>query len=196
MHQALNKHGVDSFSFDVIASCPKDDISHLEEYYIKWYNALAPHGYNLISGDGASPITKARMSLASRRLTGTKPYTRRSTDADGLPKYIYLKRKNDKLIGFMVSVPGHKERVIASMRCTMDQKLQMAKDHVLNIQNGCDLGVICRMRRTAENDGLPTGMCISTRWKTARYIVRLCGFPRKSFLTQGEAQTYLTSITL
>jgi hypothetical protein len=48
---ALQKHGKDAFSIDVIATYKTlEDLNAAEEYYIEFYNCLAPNGYNLHTG--------------------------------------------------------------------------------------------------------------------------------------------------
>ncbi len=51
LKHAIQKYGKDSFSIEVIAEYRAlEDLNDAEEYFIDWYNCLAPNGYNLNSG--------------------------------------------------------------------------------------------------------------------------------------------------
>lgn len=49
-HRMLRHYGFDNFTFEVIHECSKAELNSLEEYYIKKYNTLYPHGYNKTRG--------------------------------------------------------------------------------------------------------------------------------------------------
>lgn len=66
-HNAINKHGKDSFEIEELAKAStQDELDKLEDFYIKSNNTLHPHGYNLKTGgsNGAvySDISKEKMS--------------------------------------------------------------------------------------------------------------------------------------
>ena len=48
--KAFNKHGEESFKFEVIIICFDKDVFKFEEEYIKKYNTLSPNGYNVAEG--------------------------------------------------------------------------------------------------------------------------------------------------
>jgi group I intron endonuclease len=48
--KAFNKHGEESFKFEVIIICFDEDVFKFEEEYIKKYNTLSPNGYNVAEG--------------------------------------------------------------------------------------------------------------------------------------------------
>jgi group I intron endonuclease len=47
---AFNKHGIESFKFQIICICFDEDCNIYEEQYIKKFNTLVPNGYNLQAG--------------------------------------------------------------------------------------------------------------------------------------------------
>jgi group I intron endonuclease len=67
---AIMKHGINSFTFEVLEECSKDLLNEREIYFIAEKKTLAPLGYNLTSGGGApteiSKETKEKMSSASK----------------------------------------------------------------------------------------------------------------------------------
>jgi group I intron endonuclease len=50
-HKALRKYGVENFEWSVLCECDnKEELNKKEECYIKEYNSVVPHGYNLTYG--------------------------------------------------------------------------------------------------------------------------------------------------
>ncbi len=47
---AIRKHGIDSFEFEVITECPDEECNELEVKYISDLNTLSPNGYNAHPG--------------------------------------------------------------------------------------------------------------------------------------------------
>jgi len=45
--KAIKKYGKDNFSFEIIEECSIEELNKLEEYYIRSYNSVVPHGYNI-----------------------------------------------------------------------------------------------------------------------------------------------------
>lgn len=51
IHQAIRKYGIENFNITVLEENISDeDIDEKEKYYIKYYNTIAPNGYNLTEG--------------------------------------------------------------------------------------------------------------------------------------------------
>jgi group I intron endonuclease len=67
---AIMKHGINSFTFEVLEECSKDLLNEREVYFIAEKKTLSPLGYNLTSGGSAptetSKETKEKMSAASK----------------------------------------------------------------------------------------------------------------------------------
>lgn len=50
VHKAILKYGIDNFSFTVLIECPIEKLDFFECYYIRYFDSLAPNGYNLCGG--------------------------------------------------------------------------------------------------------------------------------------------------
>lgn len=49
----LQKNNLDMFEYGIICNCDNiDELNEMEKYYIKFYNSMAPNGYNLCYGGG------------------------------------------------------------------------------------------------------------------------------------------------
>ena len=71
---AINKHGLDAFSRHILEICPtREKLGEAEDRWIKFYNSLAPNGYNLRAGGlhnngaGVSEETRQRMRESAIR---------------------------------------------------------------------------------------------------------------------------------
>lgn len=53
IHRAIEKYGKQNFSFEIIGWF--EDYNEQEKYYIKYYNTLAPNGYNIQPGGEEPP---------------------------------------------------------------------------------------------------------------------------------------------
>ena len=55
IHHAIQKYGINNFTFEVIEECNPKDLNEKEIYWIKHFNSYSGEGYNLTQGgDGAS----------------------------------------------------------------------------------------------------------------------------------------------
>jgi len=50
LNNAIRLHGKDAFQVELLFTCPKEELDHYEEKYIKEHNTLYPNGYNLTIG--------------------------------------------------------------------------------------------------------------------------------------------------
>ena len=68
LQRAIQKYGIENFTFEVLEECSKDLCCDREIYWIKYYNTLYPNGYNYTtggenkSGFSFSDISKQKMS--------------------------------------------------------------------------------------------------------------------------------------
>lgn len=74
LQNAYNKHGVENFSFQLIESCPIEELDEREKYYVDLHRALVD-GYNLKSGGHKNFIfseeTKRKISESNKGRTVT-----------------------------------------------------------------------------------------------------------------------------
>lgn len=72
---ALNKYGVEAFSFVVLEICAPEELNERETHHIKEQGTLYPLGYNLTwGGEGVMPSDETREVLsAARKLVWADP---------------------------------------------------------------------------------------------------------------------------
>lgn len=80
LHNAIAKHGIEAFEFEVIAGTRSEDVGDLEKYYIRWYQTLAPLGYNLREGGEGGAHSEAT-KLAMRKPKRVTEEQRRASAA-------------------------------------------------------------------------------------------------------------------
>lgn len=77
MYNAFRKYGRDNFTIETLCSALDPSyLNELEQFFIKYFNTLSPHGYNLTSG-GDSAFTRSEESREKQRMamTGRTPST-------------------------------------------------------------------------------------------------------------------------
>ena len=71
LKNAINKYGWNQMKREIVEeNIPEDQLNDREKYWIKTYNTITPHGYNLTDGgDGGllSDITKVRIGESSQK---------------------------------------------------------------------------------------------------------------------------------
>ena len=55
LYRALRKYGIDNFQFSIVEECEPDDLIEKEIYWIQYYEAFGPKGYNQTPGGDGSP---------------------------------------------------------------------------------------------------------------------------------------------
>lgn len=56
LHKAMQKYGLENFSFFVVQECSVEELNELEKKFIKIYNSIVPNGYNItLGGYNAAP---------------------------------------------------------------------------------------------------------------------------------------------
>lgn len=64
VHKALQKYGVDNFSFSIVELCEIVELDEKEKYWIHYYNSLIPKGYNMVDGgSNGAGLAKSRKVL-------------------------------------------------------------------------------------------------------------------------------------
>ena len=69
IHKAIQKHGKENFSLELLATCTdRDQLNDAEIYFVDYFQSLSPSGYNLETGGNAqkevSKETKIKQSIA------------------------------------------------------------------------------------------------------------------------------------
>ena len=154
--KSIRKYGYKNFKVKTILICDLEKLNYFEIKYIRQYNTLIPNGLNMVNGGGVhsgkgnpnygkktseEAKEKMREKLVGRKLSDSVKQNMRKAAENkvqprrvytDLPEYIYH-ISNSKLEGY--EVRNHsikKNRKFASMRLSMNEKLNLAIDY-LNI---------------------------------------------------------------
>lgn len=103
LNNALRKYGPNVFEVYTICDCHLDEMSELEEKYIKEYGTLTPNGYNLQDGKVSEESLRYRNGKKESKEKMTyRPATSRTQDEDGndLPEYIHIIREDGITVGY------------------------------------------------------------------------------------------------
>lgn len=74
LRDAVNKHGINNFKFELIIICFDEDASYYECEYIQQFNTIVPNGYNITKGGegggfvGKKHSDKTKQLLRSRTI--------------------------------------------------------------------------------------------------------------------------------
>jgi group I intron endonuclease len=69
IHKAIDKYGIDNFTFEIVEKCDKKDLNRLERHWIKTLDCIAPKGYNMTTGGDFfkhSDAARQNMSKANK----------------------------------------------------------------------------------------------------------------------------------
>lgn len=152
----IRKYGYHNFKVKTILICDVSKLNYFEIKYIRQYNTLIPNGLNMVNGGGVhsgkgnpnygkktseEAKQKMREKLIGRKLPDSvKENMRKAAENKlqprrkhtNLPKYIYH-IINSKLEGYEIRhYPNKPNRKFASMKLTMEEKLELAINY-LNI---------------------------------------------------------------
>ncbi len=157
LNNAIRKYGHNNFDLEVICDCDLDDIDNNEMLYIKQYNSLVPNGYNLKTGGAKGKdseetrLKKKQMRIGKKHSDNVKANIgkgqlgnrrnkkpRKYPEDNDLPKYISIRRKNNKpftynIIGFPI---GENEKKYISKSFSISKygsketTLQIAKEYL------------------------------------------------------------------
>lgn len=59
LHRAMNKHGLENFSFEIIEQIDNTELNIRQQYWIQYYNSVIPNGYNItLGGDGTKGYSR------------------------------------------------------------------------------------------------------------------------------------------
>lgn len=96
LHKAIHKYGEENFDLEEICGTKnKEFIGELEDYFIQFYNTLAPNGYNLkrggFNGD-MSEVTKKKMSQSHIKRWQGMTEEQRTSATKAIKEYVEEKK--------------------------------------------------------------------------------------------------------
>jgi len=137
LDNALRKYSHEKFKVELLEECKISLLDERENFYIETLNTMVPNGYNLISGK-----TNSRQSLETKELRrqsmmgknkgkSLPKMKRKRKEDENLPKYIRSYHDKTGKTGYRVSHhPDFKERLFASKKITMEEKLCLALKYI------------------------------------------------------------------
>lgn len=153
LNSAIKKYGANNFRRRVLVRTKTWCLDFYEELCIKIYGTLAPGGYNLQKGGKTmdhTPETCRRRSESMKKMLKDpekkkiwskaklgvrqkKRRARRKKEDNDLPKYI-VHYKSGKYEGYEVNChPKCKSKKFTKSKFTMEERLEMAKDHLRSL---------------------------------------------------------------
>lgn len=102
------KYGIENFKFQLICICFDEDCDNYEIEYIKKYNTLAPHGYNLTEGGKSAKHSEETRKLMSEKIKlAATPEWR---------KQISERQKGEKHFGYGKHLPDAQKEKMSEKR--------------------------------------------------------------------------------
>lgn len=136
-YNSIRKNGIDSFDISLLKKCKLEELDNHEKYYIKEYNTIYPHGYNIEKGGRYNKdiheITKEKMSEALRFKyiknkddIGKIKKIMEELNIPHLPKGIqYSHDSVENVEGFCVIYKNNK-KLFSSINRPLKEKLELA----------------------------------------------------------------------
>lgn len=217
LYNAMNKYGSNSFTIKTLHVCDEKHLNYFEAKYIRQYNTLTPHGYNLKAGGSSARWTddvKLKMSATKKGVPKPIGYStlmrniKRSNKVENLtlPEYLYHYKDASKGVeGYRVlNHPVLPNKVFVDRTLSMDNKLCLAKEYLKTASTYRDEDRITHKRLSNETLDLPKYVYFRKSKFDARcgYIVKYPNAPCKVFCSakdnlyekRNKAIEYLNSI--
>ena len=97
IHNALGKYGLDNFAWEILETfTSKLEMIEAEEFYIAYFQTLAPNGYNLTKGgEGNSPNLETRKKISNTLKTSSFFVGKKGKDHPNFGKIVSEKEKEN-----------------------------------------------------------------------------------------------------
>lgn len=66
LHKAMNKYGLENFSFEVIEQIDNSQLNTKQQYWIQYYDSMIPNGYNMTEGGEGTQGYSRQQSIEER----------------------------------------------------------------------------------------------------------------------------------
>ena len=140
LNNAIRKYGVSDFVVELIECCEIEEANDKEIHYIKHYNSLFPHGYNLKNGGSVfthSDESKKRVSTGVKSYFKDKKFERFSNITkidDDIDQYIKPLNRNKEQYGWYVYIE-QKKADFGGIHISLDKSKEDAKEFIIYIKN-------------------------------------------------------------
>ena len=131
VHNAIQKYGVDNFTFEVIA----EDTVDKEDMYIQEHNTMAPNGYNLVAGGGLPP-TKQGWTPSAETLAKRSASLKGREFTDEWRKNLSLAKQGANNPRYGIKEPCTEERRLAILRGKNAPNYDTYKKAIALMDNG------------------------------------------------------------
>jgi group I intron endonuclease len=140
LNNAIRKYGVADFVVDLIEYCEIVEANEKEIYYIKHYNSLFPHGFNLKNGGSVfthSDESKKRVSNGVKSYFKDKKFERfkdiKQID-DDIEQYIKPLTRNNEQYGWYVYIE-RKKADFGGVHTSLAESKENAKEFIIYLKN-------------------------------------------------------------
>ena len=120
LYQAMRKHGIENFKFEVLCNCLKPEyLDEMERHFIAELNSFN-RGYNMTcGGDGVSDETRAKLSaiMKGRKIIWDNNWERRRNNPNARHPRDYVPKgaDNPKAKTYLVKTPDGQELKVRGM---------------------------------------------------------------------------------
>ena len=60
IYNSIKKYGYENHVFEIIEECEPNKLNERENFWIKYYNSITPHGYNIVENNSNNGYTSYR----------------------------------------------------------------------------------------------------------------------------------------
>ena len=153
-YQAIRKHGIDSFEWEILEKADQTNLDEREIYWIKEFNSLY-EGYNMTIGGGTlyghkhTEETKKKIGDSRKGRSNKDCYIERYGEIEGLKKYDeyveIMKKKNGKgktRLQLFIERHGEEEgkrryEIFRQQMVLANKGKKLSEDHKKKISEGC-----------------------------------------------------------
>ena len=156
LNNAMRKYGKENIVLEILIVTKIENLTKYEDYFMALYNSIVPNGYNLREGGrcgraSEETINKLKQYTGARRYnfqqspsqelrerisrTLVNNVVRHGHDGERLPKYIKYVVKKDRSGYSVIGYPKTAERQFVSKQLSLEEKKQLALDHLEKLVN-------------------------------------------------------------
>jgi len=140
LNNSFRKHGVSSFTLQLLTNCKVEDADRIESDQILKHNSLFPNGYNLNTGGKASMHTlesKKRVSVGVMNYYKDRKFQKFNDiimdDNDDIEKYVRPLNRNNIQYGWYVYIQ-RKKADFGGSHISLEESKQMAFDFINSLK--------------------------------------------------------------